>query len=160
MFGLRFKVSCHFFKTKRRAAGVDSDGDQVRDFAARIPHKLTHTQQFTTITSSSSSKSNSSSPTVPPPTSSHPLPVCPLHCAYSLSRSAALSPFASFSLSLWKADAMLARALPHLHLFACMCVCVCMCVCIGVVLIKATNALFFQIQHKMKLKEELGCATA
>lgn len=38
-----FKVSCHFFKTKRGAAGVDSDDDQVRDFAARIPYK--HTQQ-------------------------------------------------------------------------------------------------------------------
>lgn len=132
MLGQCFKVSCHFFKTKRGAAGVDSDGDQVRDFAARIPHKHTHAHtakhQFTTITSSSSSKSNSSSPTVPPPTSSHPLPVCPLHCAYSLSLCRALSSCLSLSLSLSKKLMLCLRALSLIYTCSLLCVCVSVCV--------------------------------
>lgn len=90
-----------------------------------------------------------------PPTTVTRLPTNTAH-ALSLTCSLSLSP------SFWKADVMLARALPHLHLFARVCVWV--WVCIGVVLIKATNALFFQIQHKMKLKREcskknlVGCA--
>lgn len=115
-----------------------------------------HRKQFTTITSS---KSNSSSPTASPLSLSppQPLPVCLL-----ILRTLSLWLVLFLSRLLSEKLMLCLRALSLIY--TCSRVCVWVWVCIGVVLIKATNALFFQIQHKMKLKREcskknlVGCA--
>lgn len=117
--------------SKRNAALPASTATATKsEILPRAYRTNTHTakHQFTTITSSSSSKSNSSSPTVPPPTSSHPLPVCPLHCAYSLSLCRALSSCLSLSLSLSEKLMLCLRALSLIYTCSLLCVCVSVCV--------------------------------
>lgn len=125
MFGLRFKVSCHFFKTKRRAAAVDSDGDQVRDFAARIPHKHSHTH--TPIHNDNQQQqqeqqllSNCSSTHLIPPATR--LPTTLRILSLSLCRALSLSLSLSFSLKSWCYACARSPSFTLVRLYVCVCV--------------------------------------